>query len=96
MSKQDRSLGQAFRVIREATGNNQREFAAALSITNVHVCNIERGHSTPSRFLVDQIEETWGMNVDLVTWFIDNTLDGHEARTWDFRKAYFEEFGIEQ
>lgn len=46
--KLSKAMRLGMRKARERAGLNQHELAAKLSVSNVHVCNLERGHTPPS------------------------------------------------
>lgn len=54
-------LGNNLRTRRQSTGLTQRAAARDLGLTPVHLCNLERGHSTPSHSLLLAIAELYGV-----------------------------------
>jgi transcriptional regulator with XRE-family HTH domain len=54
------TIGEAVRLVRERAGHTQREMGAALGITHVHVCYVERGRSEPSLALLRLFREVYG------------------------------------
>ena len=62
------NLGETAREFRETLGITQRAAAKALGITNVHLCNFEKGKSSPSQALLDRYQELWGIDLYVVSW----------------------------
>lgn len=60
--KDQRRLGLIARRLRDAAGLTQKDAARRLGITNVHLCNIERGVSLPSFSLLDRYGRVFGGN----------------------------------
>ncbi len=56
------TLGQAFKAIRGVSRYSQREFAALLGITNVHLCLIEKGKNLPSLPLIEAARRETGLD----------------------------------
>ncbi|MCG8585864.1 MAG: helix-turn-helix domain-containing protein [Pirellulales bacterium] len=61
-------LGDAARELRETLGITQRDAAAALDITDVHLCNVEKNRSVPSPALMDKYREKWGIDLYVFAW----------------------------
>jgi transcriptional regulator with XRE-family HTH domain len=62
------NLGETAREFRETLGITQRAAAKALEITTVHLCNFEKGKSSPSQALLDRYQELWGIDLYVVSW----------------------------
>lgn len=62
------SIGDSARSLREQLGLSQKDAAAALGISNVHLCNIEKNNSQPSPELVAKYRELWGVDLYIFAW----------------------------
>ena len=62
------NLGETARELRETLGITQRAAAKALGITTVHLCNFEKGKSSPSQALLDRYQDLWGIDLYVVSW----------------------------
>ena len=89
------SIGQAVKLCREATGSTQREAAKRLGISNVHLCNIERGHSSLTRGMAARMQRFWGANPMIVAWLRNPPKHDRVPSTERFRRAYFYRHGIQ-
>ncbi|QDV49599.1 helix-turn-helix protein [Gimesia fumaroli] len=59
----------AVRDLRKRFGFKQYEFAAALGVSNVHLCNVERGYTKPSLDLLAKMREEFnGIDVYVYAW----------------------------
>ncbi len=76
-------IGDTAMKIRLGAGDSQREAADRLGITNVHLCDIERGHSRPSLDLLERYQEEFGSDPYVLAYQLA------EARG-EFRRAKLE------
>lgn len=63
-------LGRTAKYIRKKAGLTQRDAAARLGITNVHLCNVERNHTAPSSALRGRYEEVFGVDLYITAWLL--------------------------
>jgi transcriptional regulator with XRE-family HTH domain len=61
-------IGTTAKRLRESLGWTQRETADALSISCVHLCNVENNKSQPSQCLLDRYSELWGVDLYVYAW----------------------------
>lgn len=61
-------VGDAARALRDFLGVSQKDAADELGITNVHLCNIEKGNSQPSPDLLAKYREKWGVDLYVFAW----------------------------
>jgi transcriptional regulator with XRE-family HTH domain len=61
-------LGKTARRVREKQGLMQKEAAALLGITTVHLCNIENNKAIPSASLIDKYRQLWGVDIYVLAW----------------------------
>lgn len=61
-------VGKTARLVRERQGLMQKEAAALLGITTVHLCNIENNKAMPSAALIDKFRELWGVDIYVLAW----------------------------
>lgn len=57
------SIGEAARYLRNRFGLSQRDAAAELGISYVHLSNIENGKALPSPTMLDKYREAWGIDL---------------------------------
>lgn len=69
------SVGESARILREQFGLSQKEAAAELGITNVHLCNIEKDNSNPSPDLLAKYRELWGVDLYVFAWCRNGDID---------------------
>jgi transcriptional regulator with XRE-family HTH domain len=62
------NVGDSARALREQLGLSQKDAAAELGISNVHLCNIEKGNSQPSPELLATYRELWGIDLYVFAW----------------------------
>lgn len=62
------AVGNAARELRDLLGLSQKDAAEELGITNVHLCNIEKGNSQPSPDLLAKYREAWGVDLYVFAW----------------------------
>jgi transcriptional regulator with XRE-family HTH domain len=46
----------------------QKDAAALLGITTVHLCNIENNKANPSAGLIDKYRRLWGVDIYVLAW----------------------------
>ncbi len=68
-------VGSTARYIREMHGLKQREAAQQLGVSVVHVCNVERGKSSPSSDLLDRYRELWGIDLYVLAWCLHGDIN---------------------
>lgn len=68
-------IGTTARYLRNQLGLKQKDAAEALGITRVHLCNIEKNHSTPSQALIDKYRELWGIDLYVLAWCQHGDVD---------------------
>ena len=61
-------LGKTARQLRESLGMTQRAAAEVLGVSVVHLCNVENGKANPSLELIAKYQETWGVDLYVLTW----------------------------
>jgi len=61
-------LGQTAREVREKKGLTLRDAAALLSISHVHLCNIENNRAVASLQLITKMKEVYGIDLMVLTW----------------------------
>ena len=69
------SVGKSARALREQLGLSQKEAAAQLGISNVHLCNLEKDNSHPSPELQARYRELWGVDLYVFAWCRDGDAD---------------------
>jgi len=69
------SVGESARALREQLGLSQKEAAAELGISNVHLCNLEKNNSNPSPELLAKYRELWGVDLYVFAWCREGNLD---------------------
>jgi transcriptional regulator with XRE-family HTH domain len=62
------SVGDSARSLREQLGLSQKEAAAELGISNVHLCNIENDNANPSPELLAKYRDKWGVDLYVFAW----------------------------
>ena len=62
------NLGETAREFRESLGITQRAAATLLGISTVHLCNFEKGKSSPSQALLDRYQDLWEIDLYVVSW----------------------------
>ena len=73
-------IGQTARFVRQHLGLTQRAAAAALSISPVHLSNVERGVTPPSALLVSRFTAVYGIDVYVLNYCTDDEeVDAPEA-----------------
>jgi len=73
-------IGSVAKSIRLQIGWTQRRTADALGISDVHLCNIENGRSIPSERLVDSFGELWGIDLYVVAWCEQGSIEKLPSR----------------
>lgn len=68
-------LGKTSRYLRDSLGLTQREMADKLSISIVHLSNIENNKSVPSRELLESYSQIWGVDLYVLAWCQFGDLD---------------------
>jgi transcriptional regulator with XRE-family HTH domain len=68
-------LGKTARYLRERKGLSQREAAEALSITQVHLSNIENNKAMPSSLLLARYRDLWGVDLYVLAWCLHGDAD---------------------
>ena len=68
-------LGETAAFIRESRGLTQRAAAEKLSITPVHLCNIEKGKAHPSHELLRKYREVMGVDLYVLAWCRNGDID---------------------
>jgi transcriptional regulator with XRE-family HTH domain len=61
-------VGKTARRVREKHGLMQKEAAALLGITTVHLSNIENNKAMPSAALIDKYQQLWGVDIYVLAW----------------------------
>lgn len=61
-------VGKTARRVREKRGLMQKEAAALLGITTVHLCNIENNKAMPSSALIEKYRQLWGVDIYVLAW----------------------------
>ena len=74
------NLGDTARQLREARGLSQKEAADVLGVTAVHLCNIEKNKSAPSRDLVNRMREFFGVDLYMLTWCLYGDVEALPER----------------
>jgi len=69
------SFGESARALREQLGLSQKDAAAELGISNVHLCNLEKNNSNPSPELLDKYRELWGVDLYVFAWCREGNLE---------------------
>lgn len=69
------NVGDAAREVRERIGLSQKDAAVKLGISNVHLCNIEKGNAQPSPELLAKYQKTWGVDLYVLAWCQDGDVD---------------------
>ena len=62
------SVGNSARSLREQLGLSQKEAAAELGISNVHLCNVENDNANPSPELLAKYRDLWGVDLYVFAW----------------------------
>lgn len=70
------SVGESARTLREQLGLSQKEAAAELGISNVHLCNVEKNNSNPSPELLAKYRDLWGVDLYVFAWCTTGNVDG--------------------
>jgi transcriptional regulator with XRE-family HTH domain len=68
-------LGDTARYVREAHGFTQKEAAKALSVSVVHLCNIENNKSKPSPALLDRFRQVWQVDLYVLAWCLAGDVE---------------------
>jgi transcriptional regulator with XRE-family HTH domain len=61
-------LGSTIKYVREAKGLTQRAAAAALEVSDVHLCNLEHDNTRPSAALLKKMREQWNVDLYVLSW----------------------------
>jgi transcriptional regulator with XRE-family HTH domain len=61
-------IGQTARFVRQRLGLTQRAAAAALSVSPVHLSNVERGVTPPSAVLISRFADVYGIDVYVLSY----------------------------
>lgn len=68
-------IGATARRLRDSLGWTQRATADALSVSYVHLCNIENGKAKPSQELLDRFRKLWGIDLYVLAWCDNADID---------------------
>src|SRR5262249_50712372 len=68
-------LGKTARYVRERKKLTLREAAARLSISHVHLCNIENNHAVASLQLLEKMKEVYGVDLMVLAWCLHGDPD---------------------
>ena len=71
-------IGQTARFVRQHLGLTQRAAAAALSISPVHLSNVERGVTPPSALLISRFAEVFGIDCYVLNYCTGDDDDSPE------------------
>lgn len=69
-------LGKTARYLRERKGLTQRQTAALLQISTVHLSNIENNKAAPSGKLLRRYRELWHIDLYVLAWCLHGDLEG--------------------
>jgi transcriptional regulator with XRE-family HTH domain len=69
------NLGRTAKHVRETFGLSQRDVAAKLGISSVHLCNVENGRSAPSPELVQRYFDMFGVDLYVLAFCLDGPSD---------------------
>lgn len=61
-------LGKTARYVREKKGLTLRDAAEQLSISHVHLCNIENNRAVASLQLIQTMKEVYGVDLMIMAW----------------------------
>jgi len=61
-------LGSTIKYVRETKGLTQRSAAAALGVSDVHLCNLEHDKARPSAELLGKIHQEWNVDLYVLAW----------------------------
>lgn len=61
-------LGKTARYVREKKGLTLRDAAENLSISHVHLCNIENNNAIASLQLIQRMKEVYGIDLMIMAW----------------------------
>ena len=61
-------LGQTARYVREKKGLTLRDAASLLSISHVHLCNLENNHAVASLQLIEKMKKVYGVDLMIMAW----------------------------
>jgi transcriptional regulator with XRE-family HTH domain len=67
-------VGKAARYLRERLALSQREAAAKLQISYVHLSNLENNKAAPTRKVLEKFREIWGIDLYVLSWCMDGDL----------------------
>jgi transcriptional regulator with XRE-family HTH domain len=67
-------VGKAARFLREKLGLSQREAAAKLQISYVHLSNLENDKAPPTRNVLERFRELWGIDLYVLSWCMGGDL----------------------
>ena len=87
-------MGRAVRLCRDSYGHTQRAAAGHLRISNVHLCEIEKGRKGAGKRLRDRIRQCWGVDIEIVAWLLDPPAEDQTTTMEKFRRSYFCNHGI--
>ena len=64
-------LGSTIKYVRETKALTQRAAAAALGVSDVHLCNLEHDNARPSADLLSRIHKEWDIDVYILAWCLE-------------------------
>lgn len=73
-------VGATLKHVREKKGLTQRATAKLFGISDVHLCNIERGKVRPSVSLIDRISKEWNVDIYILSWCLNSDSDSLPPR----------------
>lgn len=68
-------VGKAIRIIRQQQGLSQKAAAEKLGVTNIHLCNVEKGNAEPSLSLTRFVTELWGTDPFVLAWVVGGDVN---------------------
>ena len=66
------AIGSTVRYVREKLGMTQKAAAEALSVSSVHLSNVERGVTPPSALLISRFAAVYGIDVYVLNYCTDD------------------------
>lgn len=74
------AIGTTVRYVREKLGMTQKAAAEALSVSAVHLSNVERGVTPPSALLISRFAEVFGIDCYVLNYCTDEGEDDSPKR----------------
>lgn len=68
-------IGEAARLVREKHQVSQKHAAELLGVSSVHLCNVEKGRTSPSYGLIESYRRIWNIDLYVLAWCLWGDLD---------------------